>query len=191
MDAKLKDALIDKIHIAQDELKSPRAVKALLEDLRVQRAEKCAPNAQKMLYSEVRRKLVDRRLWTPIHEGLAQQGFAAFVRKLAKIDGAEAATKEFSAARERQLALFPGFEALPTRIRSGPGYLNFPETTVSQFLAYESKYQARATRDNRTAEELHRLAETVRPFAEQDFSVAQAFARASAEPAKLSLVQAK
>ena len=58
MDANLKAALIEKIKAAQEDLKSPRAVKALLEERARQTRKNCAPNAQKTLYFEVRRRLV-------------------------------------------------------------------------------------------------------------------------------------
>jgi len=113
-----------------------------------------------------------------------------YLRKLERRQGAEAARKEISAARAQQLTLFPGFESLPVRIRRGSGFVKFPETSVSQFLAYESKYQARAVKNHRTAEELHRLAEKVQMFAEidPDLALAEAFGRAQGQPAKLRLV---
>lgn len=192
MEAKLKEALIDKIQAAQDELKNPRVVKALLEkwgpQTSLNRDRKGPKNA---LYSLVHRKLRKARLWDEAREALAEVGFEGFLRNLERSQGAKTAKKEISAARALQLGLFPGFEALPTRIRIGAGYIKFPKVSVSQYLAWESKEQAKAVTNHQRAEEIHRIAEKVQQFAETDpdLALAEAFGRAEAQPARLSVVR--
>ena len=190
MDANLKAALIEKIKAAQEDLKDPREVKAVLEERARLTRKTCAPNAQKTLYLEVRRRLIDRRRWTRIHEDLAQQGFAVFVHNLERTQREEATSVQVTAARAQQLALFPGFENLPTRIRSGSNFVKLAETSVSQFLAYEHAYQMRAARNHQTAEELHRLAGKVRHMwqTDPDMPLAMALVHSEAQPAKLSVV---
>jgi len=191
MDAKLKAALIGKIHIAQEELKSPRAVKALLEDrVRSTHLNGDVERPQNALYMRAQKKLLKERLWGPIRDALAEDGFAAFLRNLQRLERATEGKTEITAARQRQLALFPGFESLPVRIRKGPGFVRFSETSVAEFIDYERRYQVRLSRNGRTAEELHRLAGKVRPFAqtEPELALAEAFGRAQAQPAKLSAV---
>jgi hypothetical protein len=191
MEAKLNDALIDKIQIAQDELRSTRAVKASLDNQgRKASGVRDGKRPVNPLYSKVQKKLRKARLWKAIQAELARDGFESFLRKLEGRQGSEAAKKEVNAVRERQLELFPGFESLPVRIRSGSGYVKFPDTSVSQFLAYEAKYQARAVRNHRTAGELRQIAERVQPFASADpeLPLSEAFSRAVSQPAKLALV---
>ena len=130
---------------------------------------------------------MDRRLWTPIHEDLAEQGFDAFLRRLERTQREEATHKEITAARAQQLVLFPGFENLPARIRIGSSFVKLPETSVSQFLAYETAQQEKAIRNRQRAEELHRLAGKVRQCA-PEMALAEAFARAEAQAAKLHTV---
>jgi hypothetical protein len=182
MDSELRQALIVRIRKAQAELKTPRVVKVLLET----HARKTPTfvhdkRAENVLYERIQRKFIDRRLWKTVQDALAKYGFKAFIRQLDR----QAVTEQMTAARAHQLSLFPGFESLPTRIRNGSKYVSFPETSVSQFLAYERKVQDQAIRNRRRADELHALAEIVRPLAaiEPDLPMAEAFVRAEAQRA--------
>jgi hypothetical protein len=182
MDSELRQALIVRIRKAQAELKTPRVVKVLLENrARKTRTVVHEKRAENVLYERVQRKFIDRRLWKTVQDALAKYGFKAFIRQLDR----QAVTEQMTAARAQQLSLFPGFESLPTRIRNGSKYVSFPETSVSQFLAYERKVQDQAIRNRRRADELHALAEIVRPLAaiEPDLPMAEAFVRAEAQRA--------
>ncbi len=181
MDAELKQALIDKIKSAEKDLRSPRVVKALLENhARKTRVGARENHANNPLYEMVGKRFRDRSRWKIIRDALAEYGFESFRRKMKRMATAE----QNSAARGRQLGLFPGFESLPTRIRSGSKYVSFSETSVPQFLAYEKQYQERAAKSRRTADELHELAEQVRPFAGDGLPLAEAFDRARKQAAK-------
>jgi hypothetical protein len=145
-------------------------------------------NPQLSATSDLRRRLLDRSLWKRSEEQMCNDWMLDLFKELVAAREAAASKVELSAARQRQLELFPGFETLPTRIRTGKSYLRFPELPVAQFLDYEKKYQARAVRDQRKADELRRLAEKVRPYAEMEFTMAAAFERSQFESPTLVVV---
>jgi hypothetical protein len=192
VEAKLKELLIEKIKLSQKELADDPGLKVKLEkpgqktSLSVDK--KCPPNALLVL---VERKVRKQRIWKAAKYELVRIALSAFVADILRKQAVDASKVELSAARERQLALFPGFESLPTRIRSGNTFLKFPETSVPQFLTYADKYLQRSQRDQKTADELRKLAEMVRPYAELEMSMEKAFERAQIEqrPAGLAVVK--
>ena len=142
-----------------------------------------AKNARILAAQDMRRRVQNARLWQETSEEMALEWMADFMTDIQRKQNADASKVELSAARERQLSLFPGFESLPTRIRKGSNYLKFPDAPVPDFLAYATKYEKRSQRDHRTADELRRLAKAVEPYAEMDLTVAAAFERAKTETA--------
>jgi hypothetical protein len=191
LDGELREKLIAKIELAQAEMKGRRGVKAPLED---QGQKTSLPTGEKRpnnaLFVRVRRKLQKERLWKRIQTALAKIAFDGIVRDVTRKQGAAAVKAALSAARERQLELFPGFENLPVRVRAGREFIQFGALAVPQFLEYERKYQARAQRNHETADELHRLAVAVAPFAETDpdLDLASAFSRVKEQPAKIAVL---
>jgi hypothetical protein len=143
---------------------------------------------QNALFERVQKKLLKARMWEPVRDDLARQGFDTFFRKLEKLEGEQATKLQLSAAAEKQLTRFPGFANLPTRIRIGPSFRQFQEVPVPQFLDYEAKYQLRTQRDQWRAEELHRLAVQVTPYKATELNVGEAFERAQAQPKPADLV---
>jgi hypothetical protein len=121
-------------------------------------------------------------MWEPAVEEMCREWMADFLVAILRKEKGAVSKVELSATRERQLALFPGFESLPTRIRKGNNFLKFPDAPVPEFLAYEAAYQARAQRNQKTADELHRLAIAVESYAETDLTLAAAFERAKQNP---------
>jgi hypothetical protein len=188
MDAKLKDSISGKIRLARKELEDDPGLKVKLEKygqkLSLSGDRKCPQNALQIL---VERKLRKQRIWKELRIELVSAGLAGFIREFEHKESAAAAKIEISAARAKQLLLFPDFPNLPTRIRKGRNFQQFPEVQVPQFLEYAGKYQTRAQRDQQTAEELQRLALAVAPYKEAGLTVAEAFERAQAE-AKASAV---
>ena len=118
MEAELKQALIDKIKLAQDDVQNPSIVKAILQEWCEKRTSRSTQNALNVLYDEVQKKLLKARLWKQIQAELARESFERFLKQLLIQQKAEAAGAIVSAARERQLSLFPGFESLPVRVRA-------------------------------------------------------------------------
>jgi hypothetical protein len=179
VDAELKAVLIEKIELSQAELKDQPGLKVKLEKrgqkMSLQGDKKCPPNALLIL---VERKIRKQRIWKKAESQLARIALADFVHTFERKQTAASSKVELSAARERQLALFPGFESLPTRIRKGNNFLKFTDAPIPEFLAYEAAYQARAQRNQKTAEELRRLAIAVESYAETDLTLAAAFERA-------------
>jgi hypothetical protein len=181
MDEELKQALIDKIKIAEQELKSPRVVKALLQKWGPQTSlERDRRGPYNALFETVHKKLRKARIWEETRDELAHFGFDLFYRNLQK----QAVVEKLSDIRKQQLEMFPGFECLPTRIRAGSNYLKLQEISVPQFLLYEKTYQERAAKSRLMADELHELAEQVRPFATAGLTLAAAFERARKQAAK-------
>jgi hypothetical protein len=192
MDQKLKEALIKKIKLAQKDLADDPKLKVKLESKgRLTSLGGDVQRPKNALLVLVRKKLLKERLWEPVEAELAQMALADFVRDFERKQTADVSKVELSAARERQLSLFPGFESLPTRIRSGKNFLKFPETTVPQFLVYATKYEQRSQRDQKTADELRRLAKMVEPFAELELTMASAFERAQWQSPALTVVPKK
>ena len=191
MEAELKQALIDKIKLAQDDVQNPSIVKAILQEWCEKLTSRSTQNALNVLYDEVQKKLLNARLWKQIQAELARESFERFLKQLLIQQKAEAAGAIVSAARERQLSLFPGFESLPVRVRAGKKYVNLPDLTVSQFVSYAGKYLAKIAHNRRTAEDLERLVEIVQPLIEQypNMALSDAFARQSRKVATLPPVE--
>ena len=75
----------------------------------------------------------------------------------------------------------PGFDHLPKTIAIGKRPASLGQVKVSEFLAYEAKYQTRSQRNQDRAErnqdradEFHRLAEKLKPLAGSDLTVSEA-----------------
>ncbi len=117
-----------------------------------------------------------RRLWREGVWGKVKKDMVA--DSLAHVVSARRKARDRQGADEAQLSL-PGFENLPKRIQDGKSWINLPNMKVPQFLAYEAKYQARAHRDQKRAEELRRLALKVERFTESDLTMAAANEQAS------------
>jgi hypothetical protein len=182
MDAKLKEALIKKIELAQKDLADGPRLKGKLEgEGRLTSLGGDAQRPKNALLVLVRKKLLKERLWNAVEAELAQIALADFVKDFQRKQASAGFKVQMSADRERQLSLFPGFRSLPTRIRKGRGFLKFPEVPVPELLDYAAKYNHRAQRDQKTADELRRLAEKVQPYADMGLSVAEAFQRAQRE----------
>ena len=179
MDQKLKEALIKKIELAQKDLAHDPILKVKLESKgRSTSLGVDVERPKNALLVLVRKKLLKERMWEPVQAELARIALADFVKDFQLKQAASTSKIEISAARERQLSLFPGFESLPTRIRKGNNYLKFPDAPVPDFLAYAAKYEQRSQRDQKTADELRRLAKAVEPYAEMELTLAAAFDRA-------------
>lgn len=184
MGPKLKELLIKKITLAQKDLADDPELKAKLEGKgRLTSLREDAQRPENALLLLVRKKLLKGRLWESVKTELAQIALTEFIRDFDRKQTAVSKV-ELSAARERQLVLFPGFESLPTRIRRGNNFLKFPETSVPQFLEYAAKYEERSQRDQKTADELRRMARAVEPYAKTDLTMEVAFERARVEAAR-------
>jgi hypothetical protein len=130
------------------------------------------------LARSVRNRLKNEAIWGKVQAALAKDALAQiFARKL------RPPTRPVD---EKQYA-FPGFDLLET-IRMGRTSVKLPETRVSKFLVFVDGFRARSQRDQQKAEELRRLAEKVRPFADGDPTVADAFKRANSQPSTLAAV---
>ena len=152
-----------------------------------------ALNARILAPEDMRRRMVNARIWEPAVEEMCRDWMARFLTDILRKEKCATSKVELSAARRRQLSLFPGFESLPTRIRKGNNYLKFPDAPVSVLLAYTASYLQRAQFGQKIAAELIKLAATVKPYADTDLTVAQAFERAQweAQPSILTVVPKK
>src|ERR1035437_4761306 len=189
MEPKLKEKLT-KIAVATLRNLKVGKVKVTLEMMARLTQLPVASNARILAPKDMRRRMVNARIWEPAVEEICREWMADFMAATLRKEKAASSKVEISAARERQLALFPGFERLPTRFRSGKSYLKFPDAPVSEFISYAESYSRRAQRDQATAVELMSLALRVEPFADGDLTVAQAFERAQwhSQPSTLAVV---
>jgi hypothetical protein len=177
MDTELKDKLT-KMAEAVIRSMEKRGLKVTLQVMVRQTQLPVARNARILAPRQMRRRLVNARLWTECEREIYNEWMAGFFADILRKQNAATAKVELSAARARQLELFPGFETLPTRIRSGSTFVKFPDIPVPQFLAYAIRYQKRSQQNQETAAELRRLATAVEPFAISDLTLAAAFERA-------------
>lgn len=150
-----------------------------------------AENARLFAINTVRRRLAKQRIWKDLADTVGEQWVSSLLVTLDRKATAAIREAELSEAKRLQGELFPGFEALPTKIKSGRNFLKFPEATVAQFLDYAAKYEKRAQKDQQAADEIRHLAEKVKPFAEiaPDITVADAFSRAKFNEPKLAVVK--
>lgn len=164
-------------------------LKVTLEDVASPRSNFCCTTKQILAASELRRRLRNRGLWESAQVEMCNEWMVRLLDSLRRRDAGKILKAERSAAKSRQGEMFPGFEALPTRIRRGKNYLKFPDATVVQFLDYAARYERRAQVNQKTAAELRRLAAQVTPFAEidPDITVADAFSRATFNQPKLAV----
>jgi hypothetical protein len=149
-----------------------------------------AKNARILAPMDFRRRLINARLWQPSTEEICSDWATDLLIGILRKEREAAGKVELTAARERQLSLFPGFETLPSRIRVGPKYIVFAGLNLAQFLNYEGEYQAKAAKDQRRAAELHKIAEKVRVYGatNPEMPLPEAFARAEAQAAKFRAV---
>jgi hypothetical protein len=170
MDAKLKLKLNEAVNAAIDQWKNP-----VPQDTNPvpQGTQRVSQDTVKM-FRFVRNRLRKDGLWSKVQAALAGDALAQiFARKL----------RPPARPLDEKQYVFPGFE-LPEKLRS----VKLPESRMSRFLVFVDSFRVRSQRDVRRAEELQRLAERLRPFADGDPTVAEAFKRANSQPATLALV---
>lgn len=190
MNTELKDKLTKIAEVTLRDLKVG-GVKVTLEAMVRKTQLPVAKNARILAPQDVRRRLMNARLWQPATESICIEWITELLIGILRKQKLAASKVELSAARAKQLELFPGYETLPTRIRTGRNFIVFSNLPVPQFLNYAAKYEKRAQRNQQTAEELRRLATTVEPFAESALTVSAAFERAQMQPAALQLIKPK
>jgi hypothetical protein len=181
IDPKLKEAVAEKIQLAKREMKDDPGLKVRLEKqgqkTSLGRDRKCPKNALLIL---VERKLRKQRVWKALRVDLVTAALWEIIRDFERKQAVIDSTATISAAKEKQLALFPGFEHLPTRIRTGNNFLQFHQVTVDKFLAYEKVYRRREQQNHDTAQELRRLAVLLEPLADvAGLTVAAAYEQAT------------
>jgi hypothetical protein len=181
MDPELKRALIEKIRIAENDLKTPSIVKELLQKRGPRTSLVGDPKGPYNVLAEmVHKKLRKARVWEAVRDEMWRYAFDVFYRNLRR----QTAVESISTARAEQLSLFPGFECLPTRVKIGNRWVKFARLKIPPFLEYVKQAQQEAVRSRRRADELEALAEDVRPFALTDLDLAQAFEKARQQAAK-------
>lgn len=110
------------------------------------------------LSTAVRQRLRKESLWGKVKEALADEALNQIFR--GKLRGQPVPD-------DTQLSL-PGFEHCPKTLGSGKYRVRLPQVPVRRFLKFEARYQTRAERNKQAADELHRLAEMVRPLGDTD-----------------------
>jgi len=119
------------------------------------------------------------RFWRYIHRRLREQAaWKAIQAELAADAMAEMVNRTVGVALRRASTLdqftLPGFDHLPKTIAIGKRPASLGQVKVSEFLAYEAKYQTRSQRNQDRADEFHRLAEKLKPLAGSDLTVSEA-----------------
>lgn len=124
------------------------------------------PTKTSAIFRPVRNYFKRHGLWTKVLEDLALDDLGElFARKLGIYYRGLAIMDQFT---------LPGFDHLPKTIQVGRKPLSIGQAKVSEFLAYEAKYQTRSQRNQGRADELHRLAEKLKPLAESNLTVSEA-----------------
>lgn len=128
----------------------------------------------------VSRRLRKRSLWGKVQSAIVED----FIGHMAKTK-----MKLCPEPAEEQLNL-PGFEHLPKTIGTGKYRSRLTQVSISRFLVYEQRYQSTKERNEKVAENLHNLAELIRPLlkADPDMSVGEAVRRAQAASPELTVV---
>ena len=121
----------------------------------------------------IHRRLREQAAWKAIQAELAADAMAEMVNRTVGVALRRASTLD-------QFTL-PGFDHLPKTIAIGKRPASLGQVKVSEFLAYEAKYQTRSQRNQDRAErnqdradEFHRLAEKLKPLAGSDLTVSEA-----------------
>ena len=166
MEPSLKTQLTKAIDAVLDRKNSPD-VRALLEIQGPNRYD----SVPALILNSVRRQLKNANAWRQIHRAMLRDALTAAVKTRVR-------AKRRAASHPAQLPL-PGFEHLPTRIATDGKQTAFADVTVRQFLAYKDRYEQRSAKNQRTVEDLRKLAARLQPFATSDLTVAEALARSS------------
>lgn len=135
---------------------------------------------QRSALVDLRRRLRDRKTWEKCREQMCNEWmatlFAGILRKR-EMAGQEIPSDQL---------LLPGFEHCPATIGRGKYRVWLGQAPIRRFLPYEARYQTSAQRNQQRADELHRIAEMVRPYEETDpdMAIGEAMRKAQAAPAK-------
>lgn len=187
MNAELQSALIDKLKLALEEFRAGKLKVSLEDQVRKTHLKGDEKRTHKLLFLAVQKKLLKTRQWKDIQAALAFEAFQKILRAFLREQAANAKSRKVTAAKERQLEMFPGYENLPVRVRQGKVFVELPQLTVGEFQSYVGRYLGRVAKTRRVADDLERLAEFVRPIAERTptISLADAFERQSRKIAVL------
>jgi hypothetical protein len=118
------------------------------------------------LFRSVYYRLTKQSLWKKIQTQIVIDGLADLINlKVSAYYREQARYAQFS---------LPGFDHLPETIQVDRRALSLGLVKVSEFLGYEARYNARSQRNQGRADELHRLAEKLRPLADSDLTVSEA-----------------
>lgn len=170
MEPSLKEALLEKLRLALDEFRRGELKVSLEKQERKTSLSRDEKRPYKLLFLAVEKKLLKTRQWREIQAAMAFESFQRIAKQFERDENASR-DAELSAARERQMELFPGFENLPVRVKKGSKFANLSDLTVGEFQAYVGRYFIRVARSRRVGDELMRLAEITRPIAQTDPSM--------------------